>query len=96
MTRFFLLFGPTLDVLTTYVGVFMLGLHELGRVPRALFSVLGSSGLAVMFLYEVLLGFVLYRLSRHWLGDAAIGIAVSGPWYAGWHNIGVLVRVITG
>ncbi|MEB3760299.1 MAG: hypothetical protein GSR81_05565 [Desulfurococcales archaeon] len=47
-----------------------------------------------MFLYELLLGFILYRMLRQWLGDLAIVVAVSGPWITGWHNIGVLLQTI--
>ncbi len=97
MTRFFLLLlGPLLDVLTTYFGVFLLGLRELGHVPRFLFMHFGVLGLGVVFLYELGLSLLIYNALRRRFNSLAVAPAVAGPWYAGWHNIGVLVRVITG
>ena len=88
--------GPALDAGTTLVGVFMLGLPEVQRIPRWIFAHLGAWGLLVTFTYELLLAIIIYRVFSRWLGDLALAPAIAGPWVTGWRNLGILLRVLAG
>ena len=88
---YLLVLGPLTDALTTYLGVFRLGLPELGLVPRLVFSMLGPAGLVVLFLYELLLALVVYWALRGLLGPYAAIPAVAGPWITGLRNLGILL-----
>ncbi len=77
-----------LDAATTTLGL-GLGVPEAGPLASRLLPLLGP--LYWVFQLTLLLG--LYRLLRTRLPpDWAATIAALGPWAAGWHNAGLLLR----
>ena len=77
------------DAASTIVGLSM-GLREGGLLATRLIGVLGIAYFAV----EAGILYTLYRLLRDRIGsnDYAALIASLGPWLAGWHNIGLVLR----
>jgi hypothetical protein len=83
-----------LDASTTTLGL-ALGLGEAGPVASRIIYALGP----LYWLLEAgaLLGlyYVILRCTRLPPGPAS-AVVILGPWVAGWHNAGLIARVVLG
>ena len=79
-----------LDAASTILGL-GLGLPESGPVASRLLPLMGP----VYFAVELGVVYGLNRLLRYTghEGHRAATVASLGPWLAGWHNMGLLVRL---
>ena len=89
----FMLASTLLDAATTSLGL-ALGLPEAGPLASRLLPPLGP----LYWPLQQLALQLLYRLPERRLGDPGLAeaIAALGPWAAGWHNLGLILRVAAG
>jgi uncharacterized membrane protein len=94
LTPLILFLAVLLDASTTTIGLAM-GLGEAGPLASRLLSVLGL-GYWLLELTVLLFIYYLIRRIARLPAEYAILASTAGPWTAGWHNMGLVLRVVLG